>query len=207
MEVGNGALTPAADAAPAAYSLDAVATSANHSGAPAPSSVTVVIPPAPPIPPSGQAYLSDLPWLQASNGAWGGRYPPVMRDRSAGDHPITLHGAAYPKGLGMHAFSEVSYYVGGAYATFSADVGVDDDAGVSDAFYGSTDLVAGTVVFQVWADGQKLFDRGVMTRDAPARHVDVPITGREVLTLVVADGGDGTYHDHADWADTRVERS
>ncbi|HEY8598318.1 MAG TPA: PQQ-dependent sugar dehydrogenase, partial [Thermomicrobiales bacterium] len=71
-------------------------------------------PPPPPPPPAGTGYLSDQRWLSANNG-WG----PVERDRSNGDigagdgRPLTLGGAVYAKGLGVHATSEIRYALGG----------------------------------------------------------------------------------------------
>ena len=62
----------------------------------------------------------------------------------------------------------------------------------------------GSVVFQVWADGVKLHDSGVLTGSAPPQTVSVDVSGRRQLSLVVTDGGDGVNSDHADWADARV---
>ena len=43
--------------------------------------------------------------------------------------PIVINGAAYPKGLGVHAPAEVVFDVGGAYTHFRADVGIVDTHG------------------------------------------------------------------------------
>src|SRR5438477_10686392 len=80
---------------------------------------------------SAAAYLSDLPWLDATNG-WG----PAERDMSNGEQlagdgkTLTLNGATYPKGLGVHADSDIKYNLGGNYSTFISDVGVDDEVGL-----------------------------------------------------------------------------
>ncbi|SEC43298.1 alpha-galactosidase [Streptomyces sp. 2231.1] len=154
-----------------------------------PLTASVVLPP-----PSGTSYLSDLPWLSASSG-WG----PVERDTSNGEsaagdgHPITVGGTAYAKGLGVHALSDVSFYTGKACEKVTADVGVDDEKGT-----------AGTVAFEIWADGKKAASTGVLTNALPARPVTADVTGAEVVRLVVTDGGDGVDSDHADWADARL---
>ncbi|MGH9630264.1 MAG: NPCBM/NEW2 domain-containing protein, partial [Bryobacteraceae bacterium] len=133
---------------------------------------------------------SEAPWRMVSNG-WG----PVERDRSngqqgAGDgRTITLNGVPYAKGLGVHARSEIRYSLNGACSTFGAMVGVDDEVGTS-----------GSVVFQVLADGAKLFDSGVLRGSSAAKRVDVNLTGKRELTLIVTDAGDGIAYDHADWA-------
>jgi alpha-galactosidase len=126
---------------------------------------------------------------------WG----PVEKDRSNGETGeadggvITLNGRPYAKGLGVHALSQVAYALGGACAAFQAAVGVDDEVGAN-----------GSVVFQVWADGVKIFESGPMTGATEARAVTVDVTGRNLLTLTMTDGGDGPAYDHGDWADARV---
>ncbi|NUO46307.1 MAG: alpha-galactosidase [Streptomyces sp.] len=151
--------------------------------------VSVVVPP-----PSGTSELSDLPWLSALSG-WG----PVERDTSNGEnaagdgHPITIGGVVYAKGLGVHAQSIIEYYTGKACETVSADVGVDDEKGA-----------AGTVAFEIWADGTKVASTGVLTNAMPAQPLTADVTGAQVVRLVVTDGGDGLDSDHADWADARL---
>ncbi|MFD7866758.1 NPCBM/NEW2 domain-containing protein [Streptomyces sp. NPDC057682] len=145
-------------------------------------------------PPAGGGYLSDLPWLAATSG-----YGPVEKDTSNGEsaagdgRPLTIGGEVYAKGLGVHAPSEISYYAGGACATVTAHVGVDDEKGAK-----------GTVAFEVWADGAKAASTGVLTNAMPARPLSADVTGARVVRLVVTDGGDGVDSDHADWADLRI---
>jgi NPCBM/NEW2 domain len=100
---------------------------------------------------------------------------------------LTIQGVTYAKGLGVHAASDVRYALGGACTQFTAQVGVDDEVGGN-----------GSVVFQVWADGTKLYDSGLVTGTAAARAVSVNVAGKQQLQLVVTDGGDGGDYDHAD---------
>ncbi|WP_406252075.1 NPCBM/NEW2 domain-containing protein [Streptomyces atratus] len=145
-------------------------------------------------PPSGANHLGDLPQLSAANG-WG----PVERDTSNGEsgagdgHPLTIGGAVFAKGLGVHADSAVEFYTGGACGTVTARVGVDDEAGAG-----------GTVAFEVWADGEKAASTGVLTNAMPAQPVTADVSGAQVVRLVVTDGGDDVDSDHADWADLRI---
>lgn len=144
--------------------------------------------------PTGRAYASDLPWLEASSS-----FGQVQRDRSIGflrdgsaGHPgLMVGGILYPKGLGTHADSTVRYYLGGACSRFTANVGVDGEA------------PSGSVEFTVYADEEPVFQSDTLTGIA-AESVDADITGAEVLTLIVTDGGDGIGSDHADWADARL---
>jgi alpha-galactosidase len=145
-------------------------------------------------PPSGTAYVSDLQWTSSNNG-WG----PVERDMSNGEtgagdgHPITIGGQAYAKGVGAHAPSEVNVYVGTQCASFTSDIGLDDEVGNN-----------GSVDFQVWADGRKVADSGTVTGADTAKHLTADLSGAKFVRLVVTDAGDGNSFDHADWASAQV---
>lgn len=147
-----------------------------------------------PSPPKSDSYLSDIEWTDATN-YWG----PVERDQSVGEKEqndgktITIGGVHYKKGLGVHAISEVSYHLGGHFTTFTSDVGVDDEEGNK-----------GSVVFQVWTDGKKIYDSGVVTGSQSAKKVNVDISGANELKLRVIDADDGRKNDHADWADAKI---
>ncbi|MFN8579355.1 MAG: NPCBM/NEW2 domain-containing protein, partial [Gemmatimonadaceae bacterium] len=138
--------------------------------------------------------LSDRTWSFVSNGVG-----PVEKDRSNGDWPagdgrtLTLNGTTYTKGLGVHAPAEIRYALGGACSRLTASVGVDDEVGAN-----------GSVVFQVWADGVQLYDSGTMTGATATRTLDVTLSGRNELRLVVTNGGDNINYDHADWAIPRI---
>ena len=139
-------------------------------------------------------YLSDRAWTSMTNG-WG----PVENDRSNGEEaggdgaPLTLNKVTYPKGLGAHAPSDLRFALNGACTSLMADVGVDDEKGT-----------AGSVVFQVWTDGVKKYESGIMTGSMPGESITVSVLGTTELALIVADGGDGTWSDHGDWANARV---
>jgi hypothetical protein len=143
---------------------------------------------------AGTTYLSDLAWVSATNG-WG----PVERDMSnggkaAGDGlTLTLNGITYQKGLGAHANSTITYSLaGGGWKTFRTDVGLDDEEGL-----------AGRATFRVYVDGKKVFDSGTMTATSATKSVNVSISGRRQLQLVVDSNG-SIDSDHADWAGARL---
>ncbi len=147
-----------------------------------------------PLPPTGNVYVSDLPFFSATNG-WG----PVERDTSNGEQaagdgkPITLNGTVYAKGLGTNAVSDVAVYLGGNCTRFTATVGVDDEQGS-----------AGSVTFSVVKDGTVLTTTPVLTGSSASVPLDVDITGAQLLDLVVGDGGNGNGNDHGDWADAQL---
>ncbi|HXJ40148.1 MAG TPA: NPCBM/NEW2 domain-containing protein, partial [Bryobacteraceae bacterium] len=144
---------------------------------------------------SGESYLSDLTPTSSVNG-WG----PVELDQSNGENAagdgrtISIRGATFAKGLGVHAVSDVRYNLAGSCSLFSAVVGVDDEVPVG----------SGSIVFQVFGDGTKLFDSGVVTRASAAVPVSVNVAGKNQLELAVGDGGDGNSYDHGDWANAKV---
>ncbi|MFC3802296.1 NPCBM/NEW2 domain-containing protein [Cohnella sp. GCM10012308] len=139
-------------------------------------------------PASAAVYLSDYAWDSGTAG-WGN----IQRDKSSDGKPITLNDVVYAKGLGTHAASEIVYTLGGAYARFQAAVGVDDET------YGN-----GDVSFEVWLDGVKAFDSGVMTATSETQLIDLDISGAREMKLVVTNGVAGGDWDHADWGDARI---
>nr|WP_234443472.1 NPCBM/NEW2 domain-containing protein [Streptomyces sp. NRRL B-24484] len=142
------------------------------------------------MPSAGTHALSDLTWTSALNG-WG----PVEPNRSNGEtapgdgRTLTIGGATYAKGLGTHATSTVTYYLGGRCTALSTDAGVDDEVGNN-----------GSVDFQILADGVKVADSGTVTGSGAAVHLNAPLTGAYELTLQVGPADGGNAYDHADWA-------
>jgi alpha-galactosidase len=146
--------------------------------------------------PRGTAYVSELTPIYATN-ALG----PIERDLSNGASdpgdgaPIKIRGATFTKGLGMSAPSAVIYRLGGKCTRFSAQVGVDD----------SSTGGMGTARFHVIADGETLFDSQNVDGMASAMAVDVSLTGKRRLKLLVTNADDGSSLDRASWGDAKVE--
>ncbi|MCM3042093.1 M60 family metallopeptidase [Paenibacillus motobuensis] len=133
-------------------------------------------------------YLSDIDWFSATIG-WG----TVQKDRSVDGNTLKLNDKTYTKGLGTHANSEIVYKLNGQYTSFAALVGVDSEVGS-----------VGTVEFQVVVDNQVVFSSGVMNKNTEAKEVNVNLSGKNELKLIVTDGGDGINSDHADWVNARL---
>ncbi len=139
---------------------------------------------------AANVYISDLTWISATNG-WNGA--PKL-DKANGDpgvplNPITLHGTVYPKGIGCHAPSVITYNLGGNYTEFVSYIGIDDEV-----------VSGGSVDFQVWVDNVQVYDSGILTHDSTTLKVDVPnLDGKSTLQLIV-NVGTTTTNDHADWA-------
>ncbi|MFF1342013.1 sulfatase-like hydrolase/transferase [Streptomyces sp. NPDC058290] len=150
-----------------------------------------------PAAPVADAYLSDLAWVSATNG-WG----PVERDRSngrsaAGDGtPISFGSVTYPKGLGVHAPSEIVYHLGGTADRFTALVGIDD--------FSTKQAATGATKASVRGDGKVLFTTGILTGAGGPVQVDVDVRGVKLLHLVVEDANANSAFDHTSWALARV---
>jgi hypothetical protein len=147
----------------------------------------------PPVPANG-TQVSALPFMSETNG-WG----PVERDRSNGENsggdgrPLSIGGVSYARGIGAHAPSEVSVYLGRGCSRFAAKIGLDDET-----------TEPGSVAFQVFGDDKPLYDSGVLRGKGAAVPIDVDVTGVRILSLRVTDGGDGRNFDHADWVEAAL---
>ncbi len=142
--------------------------------------------------PQGTAPLTSVTWTHAADAEG-----QPFADRSRLAMPIKLNGTTYGTGLGVAAASKVIYRLARRCTDFSAVIGVDD------ATNGE-----GSVEFEVWADGEKLFPASGQSslfhgNDRPV-SVHVDLTGKYRMTLVVTNGGDGADKDYADWADAKL---
>lgn len=117
-------------------------------------------------------------------------YGSPRRRRTVDNNPLTLGGVVYPHGVGTHAKSEIAIDLKGGSKRFLAMVGVDDERKSSD----------GSVTFDVWVDGRKAADTGVMRAGQQPKLISVDLTAARKMTLVVGDADDGITNDHADWA-------
>ncbi|AEG44646.1 alpha-galactosidase-like protein [Isoptericola variabilis J7] len=153
-----------------------------------------------PPPLTGTVYLSDVPWLEQSNG-----YGPIERDMSngqaaAGDgRPLEIDDVRYAKGIGMHATGSLTAWLGGTCTTFGAVVGIDDEVLETPRESG-----IGSVRFEVYGDGRLLAQTPVLTNDEAALPLNVDVTGIDRLRLVAHEATNGKNFDHADWADARA---
>lgn len=138
--------------------------------------------------PTGGTYISDMNWTSATTG-----YGAITKDQSVNNNgtPINLGGKTYAKGLGVHAISDIRYNLGGNYSKFVSHVNLQYGAG-------------GKVSYEVWADGTKLFDSGPMDGLSITKAINVDITSKKELKLIVTDAGDGIGSDWAAWADARL---
>ena len=141
---------------------------------------------------AGQAEtiaLADLD-LKLMTTGWGH----AQADKSVTGKALRIGTQTFAGGVGTHAESEFHIDLGARAERFHAAVGVDAAAGSDRA----------TVEFFVYGDDRELWRSGLCKPGEAPQMCDVSLEGVRVLTLLVTDGGDGTSHDHADWADARI---
>ena len=141
----------------------------------------------------GNDQKTELPIISSSQG-WGLLGIDTAVIPAAGKTPraITISDKTYTKGLGTHAPSSIVLELLGNYDKFSASAGVQSGN------------AAGTVVFQLFADGEKIFDSGVIKAKDGVVPVNVSVKDVYELELVVTDAGDGRNSDVANWANVEL---
>ncbi|MBN2375651.1 MAG: family 20 glycosylhydrolase [Sedimentisphaerales bacterium] len=136
-----------------------------------------------------KVYLDEMDAFLFSTG-WGN----VNKNKAVSGNTLSIAGIKYDRGIGLHAVSVGQINLKGSAISFNALVGADD---------GNT----GSVRFIVKADGEVLFKSEVMNKGIPAAAVNVDLIGKKTLELIVADGGNGTGRDHADWVNAYISYS
>lgn len=139
----------------------------------------------------------------------GGQFPlsavgPVHADQNVGrprygrnmvGTPLVVVETSFENGIGTYARSLIEYSLNGRFRRFRAGVGID---AVTDG--------KGSVLFEVHADGKKVWSSGVMSGLDEAKEVDVSVEGVKRLRLIVTDAGDGNRYDAANWCEPVLVR-
>ena len=140
-------------------------------------------------------YLTDYDWKSTQNS-----YKSPNKDKAISGNSLKLtdennQEVVYERGLGAHSTSTIIYDLSDKdYAYFTSYVGVDR------VMFGSI----GSVSFEVYVDGEKKFDSGVMNSRDPQKYIEVDINDAKELKLVVTNGGNGEGSDHASWGDSKL---
>jgi hypothetical protein len=140
------------------------------------------------------AFLSDLKPMVEEQRPIVTLAMPAQRDRSVSGKPLTLGSRVYEKGLGVHSRSVLTFAAEKKWDTLAATIGLDAAASGK-----------GDCEFVVLADGEPVFSRRMKASEAPA-DVQLSITGREQVTLIVEPGAGLDLADHANWCEVRFVR-
>ncbi len=144
---------------------------------------------------NAQAQTVWLDELDLSNATQG--YGVPQKNKTVDGKTITIAGKTFKRGFGTHAESSLMVELNGKASAFTTYVGIDDEIKGHEP----------ATEFVVNGDGKKLWSSGVMRLGDSARFCKVNVAGVKMLELIVTDGGNGNYYDHADWADARFEGS
>jgi alpha-galactosidase len=139
--------------------------------------------------PTKTVHLSDLD-LSLIDQGWG----TPGKDRAVTDTPLSIAGNSFKHGVGTHSVGFITIDLHRDAKRFHSYVGIDDAADPS-----------GSVRFIVKGDGRVLFDSGIMKAGDSPREINIDVENISKLTLKTTDGGDKTWNDHANWADSSIE--
>jgi hypothetical protein len=109
--------------------------------------------------------------------------------------PLRIDQETFADGIGTYARSLMEIPLNGSFRRFTSKVGVD---ALTDG--------RGSVTFEVYGDGKKLWASPLVTGLDRPRSVDLDVTGVNRLRLVVTDANDGNGFDVANWVEPVLKR-
>jgi alpha-L-fucosidase 2 len=133
-------------------------------------------------------YL-DLRQAVRATAGWG----TPRNDASVEGKPLRIGTAEFAQGIGTHAPAEIVFALEGRYRWLTFYAGVSADM-----------TEKGSVTVQVWLDGKKSADTGVMRVHEEPRYVSMPVAGARELKIVGTDAGDGIAADHINLCNLRL---
>src|SRR5262249_42040729 len=121
---------------------------------------------------------------------------PLRNDRNVSGGFLALRGSEYPRGLGVHSRSSVTYRLDGKYRRVHAVLGIADGTAGE-----------GGGGFEVAVCWKRAFKSAAPTGPSARPLVDrLDVSGAKVLTLSVDYATQGDILDHADWCDALLIR-
>ena len=110
--------------------------------------------------------------------------------------PLRVGTAEFDQGIGVHAPAEIVIPLDNKYRWITFYAGVDTNM-----------TEKGSITVEVWLDGKKIHDTGVMRVYEESRYVSLPVEGGKELKLVGTDAGDGISADHLNLGYLRLSSS
>jgi hypothetical protein len=140
-----------------------------------------------------QSAPQRLPLTEAEvRDVFHGSRPPQI-DTARNGEQITLDGATYGFGIGMHAWTHAIFAVPPGAVALEAVIGLADAVSACDQ---------ALVAFEVWGeDDRRIFDSGPFSAGMAPRHIRVPLGKASNITLVVTEAGNGHECDRVLWAE------
>ncbi len=110
--------------------------------------------------------------------------------------PIRLGPKSYAVGIGVHAYSALTFDLDGNFERFSAVIGIDESAAPN-----------GSAIFRVMVDGKAIYESPMLRGGGKSETVSVSIAGAKSLTLECDPADELDLSDHANWANAVIIRS
>ena len=146
------------------------------------------------IPEAGEG-LENIPLssLDITKTTWGWGTPHVNKSIDGND--LTINGQVYASGVGTHGPSEIIVKLNGSVTDFHAVLGIDDEAGNSQA----------NIDYRVYVKGEdgtiSVLASGTLNYGGTqSANIDVNVNGWKYLFLETTNGQNGDAYDHVDWA-------
>ena len=137
-------------------------------------------------------YLSEIEPQKVKQYSVVTRKRKWRKDLSVDGRPLTVGKTVFERGLGVHAYCNLTFARPEQYTTFAATLGIDEES-----------RGKGDCLFVVLGDGKELLRERVRTGDRP-KQVQVCIEGVKLLQLIVEPGEDLDLGDHANWCAARL---
>ncbi len=170
-----------------------------------------------------QVWLDEMRFKEIIN-----TYSAPKRNTSFPGMPLNISGKIFKRGLGLHAPAELNIDLKGQAVGFDAYVGIDtakffyhseaalDSTIRKERFVFPADYVydnkvdhsdftiGGTAIVKILADGEEVFNSGLLTASDSARKIQLSLSGVETLTLIAEPTEDGSFTDFVDLADAFI---
>ncbi len=114
-------------------------------------------------------------------------------NQSVMGNPLRIAGTVFERGLGTHAGSKFTLTLEGKA------VRIEGLAGIDEGIFPEK----GSAEFLIIADGEILWKSGIMDRTMQAKAFSIDLSGKQTCELLVFDGDDNIFSDHANWVETR----
>ena len=114
-------------------------------------------------------------------------------NQSVAGNPLRIAGKVYHNGLGTHAGSKFTLALEGKA------IRIEGLAGIDEGIFPER----GSAEFLIIADGEILWKSGIMDRTMQAKAFSIDLSGKQTSELLVFDGDDNIFSDHANWVETR----
>lgn len=142
-------------------------------------------------------WLSELEPIEVSQAGTFDHVFDWRRDRSSAGGPIRLQARRYNRGLGLHSQCTLVFPLGGEYATFVADAGIDD------ATRGKGDAV---LVISADTQDEPLARHRLTGQDDQPIELRLDVTDANALTITVEFGEALDVADHVSLGGARLIR-